>query len=31
MIGWIYAWVTLAAAFAMTEVLGLFGYYKDMR
>ncbi len=31
MTGWIYAWVALAAAFALTEIMGLFGYYRDMR
>ena len=29
--GWVYAYAALAAAFALTEVMGLFGYYKDMR
>lgn len=28
---WVYAWAALAAAFALTEIAGLFGYYKDMR
>lgn len=28
---WVWAWGALAAAFLFTEVLGLFGYYKDMR
>lgn len=28
---WAYAWAALALAFALTEVMGLFGYYKDMR
>lgn len=29
--GWVYAWIALAAAFALTEIMGLLGYYKDMR
>jgi protein-S-isoprenylcysteine O-methyltransferase Ste14 len=28
---WLWAWGALAAGFALTEILGLFGYYKDMR
>jgi hypothetical protein len=28
---WVYAWAALAAGFVLTEIMGLFGYYKDMR
>lgn len=28
---WVYAYAALAGAFALTEIMGLFGYYKDMR
>ncbi len=28
---WVYAYAALAAGFALTELAGLFGYYKDMR
>jgi hypothetical protein len=28
---WIHAWAALAAGFALTEIMGLFGYYRDMR
>ena len=29
--GWVYAWSALAATFCLTEVMGLFGFYRDMR